>query len=151
MSLEFEVFGSPAPQGSKRPVTNKSTGRVHVVEQSTKVKPWRQDVKYACLIAMAATTGFTPYEGPVAVTISFRMPRLNSHYYVRKAGKFLREDAPEFCAGTPDIDKLARSTLDALGEAGVWGDDKQVARLILTKKYTEGAAGAHIYLRGVSE
>lgn len=151
MKLEFEVYGSPAPQGSKVPRQNARTGGLYVQEQSDKVKPWRVDVKYACLEAIAATLGFVKYEGPVAVTISFRMPRLNKHYHVRKAGKFLREDAPEFVDTRPDIDKLARSTLDALGEAGVWGDDSQVARLILSKRYTEGAAGAHIYLRPVAE
>ena len=37
----------------------------------------------------------------------------------------------------PDIDKLQRSTLDALGEAGVWRDDSQVVDIRAWKSYAD--------------
>jgi Holliday junction resolvase RusA-like endonuclease len=37
----------------------------------------------------------------------------------------------------PDIDKLARSTLDGLADAGVFTDDSRIVTLRLEKRYTE--------------
>ena len=37
----------------------------------------------------------------------------------------------------PDIDKLLRSTLDALGEAGLWADDSQVVHVQSSKDYAD--------------
>lgn len=41
----------------------------------------------------------------------------------------------DWCAVTPDIDKLARAVLDALKSGGVLVDDAQVVRLITEKRY----------------
>jgi Holliday junction resolvase RusA-like endonuclease len=51
-----------------------------------------------------------------------RSPASNPGYVQRHAWK-------------PDIDKLLRSTLDALTLAMVWGDDKQAAELQVAKLY----------------
>jgi crossover junction endodeoxyribonuclease RusA len=55
----------------------------------------------------------------------------------------------------PDIDKLARSTCDALSDAGVWADDSRVIELQLLKvfpgEHSEALAapGASIHIREV--
>jgi len=37
----------------------------------------------------------------------------------------------------PDIDKLVRGVGDALSDAGVWGDDSQVVKLVAFKRYAD--------------
>ena len=40
----------------------------------------------------------------------------------------------------PDVDKLVRSTMDALTKAGLYDDDRRVARLTASKTYAGGLA-----------
>lgn len=128
MNLNFTVYGRPAAQGSKRAFVNKRTGKVALVEVSDKVRPWRQDVKQA---AIEQTNGAI-LDGPVAVELHF--------FFMRPKSAKKSVVAP--CnRGSGDIDKLCRSTLDALTEAGVWHDDAQVCDLRATKSFwwREGA------------
>jgi Holliday junction resolvase RusA-like endonuclease len=53
----------------------------------------------------------------------------------RRSEVTLREDAPEYCEKTPDLDKLVRAIFDALTDADVWNDDSQVVKLVTTKYY----------------
>ena len=94
------VYGVPAPQGSKRHV-----GGGRMIESSKKVGPWRKAVVDACV-----KQNLGPYaiEGPVAVYIVFTLHR-------PKAAKPLA-----YPDKRPDLDKLIRSTFDALTTAGVW-------------------------------
>ena len=112
--MKIIVYGNPAPQGSKRFVgLAKKTGRGIMVESSTKVKPWRQDVKAA---AIAARNGSAAIDGPVRVRMVFTLakpasaPKRRRTYAMRK----------------PDLSKLARSTEDALTDAGVLADDARI-------------------------
>jgi len=68
----------------------------------------------------------------------FRLPRPKGHYGTGRNVAMLKPSAPLFPAGRPDLDKLLRSTFDALGEAGVWGDDAQVVAARGRKVYTTG-------------
>jgi len=149
--LTVDVVGTPAPQGSKRAFQHRTTGRVVVVESNNaKNKSWRQDVKAAALnvIAEHATEPFT---GPLAVTIAFRLPRPGYHYGTGRNANTLKPGAPDYVEKKPDLDKLVRSTLDALGEAGVWRDDAQVAGLQLVKQYaTHEPPGAHIEISSLN-
>jgi Holliday junction resolvase RusA-like endonuclease len=131
--LTFTVYGIPAPQGSKRGFYNKHTGRVQVVESSKKVKPWRQAVTHTALEHINGS----PITGPVSVILRFMMARPQGHYGTgRNEGK-VKSSAPLFPAVAPDIDKLARSTLDGLADAGVFTDDSRIVTLRLEKRYTE--------------
>jgi len=140
-SLTIDVRGIPAPQGSKRGFVN--NGRVSMVESSKKVKPWRQDVKHAALDVLGDAP---PLDGPVLVDVWFRLTRPKSHYGTGGNSRVLKILAPRYPAGKPDIDKLLRSTLDALGEAGVWRDDAQVVAVTMRKTYGD-VAGARIHVR----
>lgn len=149
------VHGEPAPQGSKKAFVNRKTGRANLVEASKKVRPWRQAVQAAALEAVqevrpgrAAGPLWGP-DHPLTVRITFSMKRPRSHYGTGKKANTIKPTAPDYPAVTPDLDKLVRSTLDGLGEAGVWHDDSRVVRLTAVKLYGP-IPGAHITVHGPS-
>ncbi len=149
MTLVVKVFGTPGPQGSKRGYVR--NGRVSLVESSKAVKPWREAVKYAAYDALTAggTESFAAaLTGPVLVDVTFTLTRPRSHYRTGRNAELLRDGAPAYPAGKPDIDKLLRSTLDALGDAGVWRDDAQVVAVTARKVYFD-VAGARIKVRDI--
>ena len=127
------VRGLPAPQGSKRHI-----GHGIMIENSKKIKPWRQDVRAAAI---------DHYEGDiigraVEVEIIFLFARPKSHFGTGKNANKLKQKAPEFVtsSATGDIDKLCRSTLDGLSaKAGgtVIKDDSLVVSLKAVKKYAK--------------
>ena len=142
----IRVFGTPAPQGSKRGIVNKSTGKVSLIESSAKVKPWRQDVRAAAIEAGAH------FDGPVRLTVGFLLRRPASHYRTGKNAHLLRDAAPRHPGKKPDIDKLLRSTLDGLGESGIWRDDAQVVEVVARKLYADHEpVGAHITIEPLGE
>lgn len=110
--MRFRVFGIPGPQGSKRFVGVKG-GKGVMVESSKKVLPWREAVKAAALFARGTNK---PIDGPIVLRMVFT---------VRKP-----ESAPKgrrtYPMRTPDLSKLARSTEDAMTDAGVWADDARI-------------------------
>lgn len=112
--MKIIVYGHPAPQGSKKFVgIAKSTGRGILVESSKRVKPWRQDVKGAALLVR---NGAPALDGPLIVRMVFTLPKPAS------APKRRRTYADK----KPDLSKLARSTEDALKDAGVYADDARI-------------------------
>jgi len=137
--LTIRVVGTPAPQGSKRAFVNKQTGRAQVVESSKKVKPWREAVKYAALEERRrpGRPAHETIDGPVELTISFLLPRPKGHYGTGRNAGLVKESAPARPAVKPDLDKLVRSTCDALKEAGVYADDNRVVTLSATKNFAE--------------
>ena len=118
--IEVIAYGHPAPQGSKRHV-----GRGVMIESSKKVKPWRQDVKYA---ALALCERKPPMDGPLRVRMVFTMPK-------PKSAPKGRRTYPD---RTPDLSKLARSTEDALTDAGLWADDARVVEYARLAKVFPG-------------
>lgn len=114
--ITITVYGMPGPQGSKSPKGRDGKGRVILVESSKKVKPWREAVKFAARDAMQAAGLSAPLDGPLVVGMWFTLPKPAS------APK-RRETFPD---RKPDLSKLARSTEDALSDAGLWADDARV-------------------------
>lgn len=117
--FQFYVIGEPAPQGSKRPVGNN-----RMVESSKKVQPWRQDVVAAAREAMGGAAA-PLFDEAVSVVLLFTVPKPKSAPKRRRT----------FAIRKPDIDKLTRSTLDALTTAGVIADDARVVRLYAEKNF----------------
>jgi crossover junction endodeoxyribonuclease RusA len=111
------VYGSPAPQGSKsfKGTFVDKTGRTRgiMAESSKKVKPWRSDVKEAALLVR---NGAEPLDGPLLVRMVFTIPKPLSASKSRRTWAMRR----------PDVSKLARSTEDALTDAGIWVDDARI-------------------------
>ena len=114
--LFFFAPGTPGAKGSKRHV-----GGGRMIEMSKKVKPWERAV-----VAALSTRTFPKFLGAAVVELEFR--------FIRPAnqGKKL---LPCWSKRDGDVDKLARSTLDALTAAGVWRDDSQVVRLVVDRCY----------------
>lgn len=138
--VDVYVRGIPAPQGSKRHV-----GRGILVESSKKVKPWRDAVRST--VAEAWQDGML--DEPVVVDMWFYFPRPAGHYGTGRNAKVLKPSAPSFPAGPPDVDKLARSTMDGITAAGFWRDDARVVDLVGRKRYCEPDEhpGARIIVR----
>ncbi len=131
--FELTVYGRPAPQGSKNP-----KGKGRMVESSDYVMPWREAVKAAALTAMNAQSAticggtgqasLLRLDGPLVVDMVFTVSdKPNSRPTWWPAGEKWSKTLWWRPAGAPDLDKLARSTGDALKEAGVCRDD---ARLV---------------------
>lgn len=133
IALNVNVIGHPAPQGSKRHV-----GNGIMVESSARVRPWRQDVT-ASAIEAAERDGWVAPSGPLLVELTFTLKRPRYHYRTGAYAHELRPNAPVLVDKKPDLDKLARSTLDALTAAGVIRDDAQIARLYVIKRYGDPA------------
>lgn len=132
------VYGTPAPQGSKnayavRGKDGNPTGKINQVESSKKVKPWR------AAVAAVATNyrGIIP-TGPVTVGAEFLIGRPKSHYGTGRNARTLKDSAPRDHTAKPDLDKLIRSTLDALKTAGIYGDDSAVNQFgSMSKRWAE--------------
>ena len=144
--LEFRVVGLPAPQGSKT-----LTRYGGLMESSKRVKPWRQDIIHAALEAYSGK----PFDEPVSVTVTFVFPRPKSHYGTGKNAKFLKKNAPYFCTSKKngDIDKLCRSTFDALSVSSggsVIMDDSLIVAVKAWKRYaifSDACGGAIIKVK----
>ncbi len=144
-TLQINVTGTPAPQGSKRAFVVKNRAVV-VDDNKPTLRSWRQDVRAAALEAIYATTWAT-LDGPITILVTFYLPRPRGHYGTGTNAHRIKPSAPQFPAVKPDIDKLARSTLDALGEAQAWTDDSRVVVLGATKQYADNRPpGAEIQI-----
>jgi crossover junction endodeoxyribonuclease RusA len=134
--MMITVRGTPAPQGSKQHV-----GGGRMVEMSKAVGPWREAVRAETQLAM---NGDGPIGGPARVSITFYMTRPRNHYGTGRNAHLVKDSAPAFPTGRPDLDKLARAVLDALTMGGAWSDDSQVVHLNALKLY--GQPGCTIVL-----
>lgn len=125
MRLTIYVYGRPAPQGSK---DFGSAGQL--LEQSPYLPAWRQAVKVATYTAYQSAgirhteLPLIPWPDPVTIE--------RCTFYVHDAQcRAADTDEP---TGAPDVDKLLRATLDALGgarqgTARLFADDSQVTRI----------------------
>jgi crossover junction endodeoxyribonuclease RusA len=117
--IELDIFGNPAPQGSKKIM------RGRLIEASgEKLKVWRKSIARAC----------TEYQsenillGPIAVEVSFYLPRPPS----------VKQTKRPFPIVPPDLDKLCRGLLDGIGQSeAIWGDDSQVVGIKAFKYYAD--------------
>jgi crossover junction endodeoxyribonuclease RusA len=140
----MRVLGYPAPQGSKRHV-----GRGILVEASKLVTPWREAVVAECQRHEVAGRLL---DEPLDVFLGFFFPRPASHL---KSSGAVKDSAPLYPSrrSVGDIDKLVRSTLDALVQASVITDDSLVVNLTASKRYATIAnpRGALIRVRATGE
>jgi crossover junction endodeoxyribonuclease RusA len=122
----FRVYGTPGPQGSKRHV-----GKGVMVESSKLVRPWRSAVA-----AEASLFFDKPLDGPVRVVVVFYLARPSTVTPKRRPLPVTK----------PDLDKLIRSTLDAM--TGVaFKDDSQVISIQASKLY--GNPGAWVKIEAI--
>ena len=133
-AYSFTVWGTAAPQGSKRHV-----GNGVMRESSPRVYTWRDDVR--CIALENLPAQWDP-RSAIRLDLTFCFQRPNSHYG-RKAGiLYLKRNAPpEPTSGRlGDLDKLQRAIFDALTGI-VYADDRQVVEVHASKVYlSEGAS-----------
>jgi Holliday junction resolvase RusA-like endonuclease len=133
-SFSFTVFGfEPRPQGSKKYVGTRRTAAGNniplIIEASPGLPVWRKAVADAVAQAMIDSGDLSKFEGAVKVEAVFYLTRKPS---VKR----------EYPTVPPDVDKVARSLLDSC--KAVWGDDSQVVRLEVSKKYATGEPGVAV-------
>lgn len=151
--IAFDVLGLPAPKGSSQAFAFKrgdgSVGARVVPGGDKKTREriigWDGAVRDAAAGAIGSGRVTPPFVAvPLVVSIVFRLARPGGHYGKGKNAGKLTPKAPEFPSGKPDIDKLARTTLDAMTGI-IFDDDSRIARLELDKIYaTPGREGASI-------
>ena len=121
--IRFTVYGVPQPKGSTKAFVPKGWTRAIVTSTTKGLKGWEQQIAAA---ANAVASGVL-LEGPLNVTIDFRLPRPTS------LPKRVRQHTRR-----PDLDKIVRGACDALTQV-IWKDDSQIVVLSVTKKYCIGA------------
>ncbi|MEV8324604.1 RusA family crossover junction endodeoxyribonuclease [Kitasatospora sp. NPDC056731] len=120
--LTITVLGHrPAPQGSKRHV-----GRGRLVEQSLRVKPWRQAVHDAAEAAVKSANR-APLDGPLSIEVALTVRKPASAPKTRITWPTTRDSG--------DIDKLLRSTFDSLTTAGAIADDSRIVEVVARKMH----------------
>jgi Holliday junction resolvase RusA-like endonuclease len=137
--FRFLVLGAPATQGSKNPVRNKYTGRIHLVESSKSLPDWRQSVIGVARDTLERLEGgpFCDASVGVSVDLAFYLARPKGHYGSGRNSHLLKPSAPARPTGPrSDVDKLGRAILDALKLARVFPDDGMVVRLCTDKWYS---------------
>lgn len=111
----------------------RSFGRGRMVHSNAAdLLPWRAHVS---AVADQHVPPMWDHTGPMKVEATFWLPRPKAHY--RANGQL--KPAPWWPVGrVGDLDKFVRALLDALTDAGVWGDDSQVVQLTAEKRYDDG-------------
>lgn len=149
-SLTFEVVGEMKPGGSKtaRPLFRKDAanpGRVIAITTKTGMpivnvsddrvaKPWMSEV------AGVAVQEWGPrdecaLDEPLAVKLVFYFKRPDSHFGTGRNAGILKDSAPLYPATSGhDLDKLARSTLDAMTGI-VYKNDRRIVKEPLDRRY----------------
>lgn len=124
--LEIIAYGRAAPQGSKK---GGSAG--NMIEASRFLPAWRTRVYAAALGARRAYPDgiWAPVTGPCYVDIVVFIDRPAQTQF------------PDYPAGEPDVDKLARAILDSLTRAQVYVDDSRVVDLRIRKRWTDNSSG----------
>lgn len=117
------------PEGMKRPrFAARRNGRGgHFVQVYTD----NESRKYKELITLYARAHMpdAPWPGPV---------RLDVDAYLSRPEYLCKKSSPHgaiWCTQKPDRDNIEKAVLDALTEAGLWGDDKQVCAGEVRKFY----------------
>lgn len=131
------VHGLPVPQGSKKPF-RLPNGRINLAEVGgDRLKQWRHAINDQ---ARRVHGDCSPLDGPVALTVDFRLVKPKSAPKRRRTWPIGQRSG--------DADKLARAALDALSGV-VFFDDAQVVELQVTKDW--GDPGVTITYRSLEE
>ena len=126
MSLTFDVYGRPAPQGSKRYVGGNRAQGGRFIEASKYLPAWRKEITTAAL-AIIQDEGWETLADPVSLEVVF---------YLERPATISQSKRP-WPIKPPDLDKLVRGVCDGLTDAGVWLDDDQVVHMTAWKCYAD--------------
>lgn len=121
MMIQFTVDAIPVPQPRQR----HAVVRGHVRNYTPKDHPV-QAFKLAVQLAARQAYHSAPLTGALELWVVFAMPRPKS----------VKRSHP---TGKPDLDNLVKGLLDAL-KGIAWGDDAQVCKMNLVKRYADESA-----------
>lgn len=144
--ITFFAAGDPKGQPRPRAFAMKigNTFQTRVYDPHT-AEGWKSQIAAAAREHLRAQ----PLSGPVELVLAFTFRRPRAHFYAGKRADMVRENAPVYHVAKPDTDNVAKAVMDALTQmGGVWGDDAQVARLIVTKTYGP-CPGVNIEIRPI--
>ncbi|WP_250504872.1 RusA family crossover junction endodeoxyribonuclease [Bowdeniella massiliensis] len=128
-STTIFVGGTPIPQGSLT-----IYGRGQYAHTQPGLAAWRDRVRYCTLDALRRNGWTLPYDGPVAVSVTFHLPRPKS---VKRPWPSVK----------PDLDKLQRAIGDALAPRTgpkILTEDSRIIEWHSYKRYAEGEPGVLI-------
>jgi Holliday junction resolvase RusA-like endonuclease len=152
--IRFFVPGTPAPKGSPRVITRGRGGHPlpfpRVLSDSPATDAWAACVT---LFARQAMRGREPWaDAALDVLLVFGLARPLTHYGTGKNEQVIRASAPAAPQTKPDIDKLTRTTLDAL-QGPVFDEDSRIVRLEAIKIYAARGCetGAVIVVRAAAD
>ena len=143
MTLRFFVPGVPVPQPRARITTRGRFAHAYTPKDHP-VHEWRKNVAQA---ALDAANGASFGAAAVEFRALYRFPRPKTH---------LDKDGwtkPAFFDAIPprDLDNLNKAVWDALTDAGIWDDDKQVCTSLESKSWISsvysGGPGAEITIK----
>jgi Holliday junction resolvase RusA-like endonuclease len=116
--------------GRARPKAVGFAGKGRGGYNHTPVKNWMKHVTETTKVAMMLSRYETAPAGtPVALTLDIWLPWAKG-----TSKKQLREDPTPLHVQTPDTDNLLKAIKDAVGKAGAWDDDCQVAQEYVEKR-----------------
>jgi crossover junction endodeoxyribonuclease RusA len=137
MTLEFRVIGVAQQMGSKRAFVPKGWTRPIITDSNRNLKSWQtlvaEGASYA-LQALPSAERQVLTDG-VRLTVAFYLPRPKS-----LPRRILAHTK------APDLDKLVRSTADAIARI-VFQDDAQIVDLLAIKRYAAPAEAPHAVIR----
>lgn len=118
MTLRFFVPGVPVPQPRARITTRGRFAHAYTPKDHP-VQAWRKNVAQA---ALDAANGQRFGNAPILFRAVYMFPRPKTHLDRYGLAK------PAFFGVIPprDLDNLNKAVWDALTDAGIWDDDKQV-------------------------
>jgi Holliday junction resolvase RusA-like endonuclease len=140
--VEFDVLGTPMPQGSKKAFM--ARGRAMMKESSPGHASWRNAVADKARDTRDAIAWGGPFDGALALTIEFRFKMPASRpKAAREAGRCHKTTAP-------DVDKLVRAVGDGLQASGIITDDARFCVIHATKVEVNDWTGARIGISRVA-
>lgn len=125
------VNGDPVPQPRHRIATRGKFARAYIPKTHA-IHAWK-DLIIIQAKAWALATGHETLMGPVRFLAHFRFARPKNH--LRTNGELKPWAKDEWPTGDGDFDNLTKAAADALTQAGIWKDDRQVVRHEFTKQY----------------
>lgn len=126
--IEIRVAHTPAPQGSKVGFVRAGGKGAGTREANKHTEPYRQAVRNACEIVLEQASdrtqgGVGPLDGPLEAHCVFTMPKPKSAPKTRTTWPSTK----------PDIDKLLRSSFDAMTQSGLIQDDARIVKVLAEK------------------
>lgn len=147
MKRSFFVAGVPATKGSTKSFRSSNSRRIVTKSDNPRTKSWQRTVGLA-----ARAAGCRPADGPIKVSMEFRLQRPLSHRGTGRNASTIRPGAPRAHTSKPDADKLIRAVLDGLTRVA-WEDDAQVVEIAARKTYANSSVelGVQITLEAIGE